>query len=98
MSDIETIAGQVAEVDEAIMKVLPFIAMMIGFIPGAGPIAPLLPLVGEILAAVDNAAKSIQSGNNGAALDDILKEIRNHLTPGFPNSSVLSSPPAPEAT
>lgn len=98
MTDLKAVAGEVATVDEAVMKVLPFVSGLIGFVPGAQVAVPFLPLVGEILAAVDNAAKSIQAGNNSAAIDDILVEIRNHLTPGLPNSSVLSSPPVGPAS
>lgn len=94
---IPQVAGQVASVDEAVMKALPFISTFIGFIPGAQVAVPFMPLVGEILVAVDNAAKSIQAGNNSAAVEDILTEIRNHLTPGAPNSSILSSAPATNA-
>lgn len=90
--DISTIAGEVAQVDEQIMKFFPYISGIIGFIPGAQVAVPFLPIVGEILQAVDAAAKDIQTGNTGAAVDDILTEIRNHLTPGRPNSSILSSP------
>lgn len=92
MTDIKQVAGEVAQVDEKIMEFFPYISGMIGFIPGAAAAQPFMPLVGQILAAVDTAAKDIQSGNNAAAINDILTEIRNHLTPGLPNSSVLSSP------
>lgn len=91
--DVKTIAGEVVTVDEAVLNVFPYISGLIGFIPGAQVAAPFMPLVSEILTAVDGAAKAIQAGNTGAAIDDILTEIRNHLTPGAPNSSVLSSPP-----
>lgn len=93
MADLQAVAGEVAKVDEAVMKALPFVSGLIGFVPGGAVAVPFLPLVGEILQAVDNAAKQIQAGNNTAAISDILTEIRNHLTPGLPNSSVLSSPP-----
>jgi hypothetical protein len=89
---IQTIAGEVAAIDEEVLKFFPYISGMIGFIPGAAVAEPFMPLVGEILQAVDNAAKAVQAGNTSAAINDILTEIRNHLTPGLPNSSVLSSP------
>ena len=89
--NVTQIAGEVASVDEAVMKFFPTISTIVGFIPGAQVAVPFLPLVGEILAAVDTAAKDIQAGNNGAAVEDILTEIRNHLTPGLPNSLILSS-------
>lgn len=93
MTDIQGVAGEVIKVDEAVLKVFPFISGIIGFVPGGAVVSPFLPLVQEILVAVDTAAKDIQAGNNSAAINDILTEIRNHLTPGAPNSSILSSPP-----
>lgn len=95
MADLKAVAGEVATIDEEVMKLLPFIGGIIGFVPGAQAVAPLLPLVGEILAAVDKAAKDIQGNDPSAAVDDILTEIRNHLTVGRPNSAVLSSAPPP---
>jgi hypothetical protein len=97
MTSLQDAAGTIAKIDEAAIKALPFISSVIGFVPGGAAATPFLPLIGEILQAVDNAAKHIQQGNTSAAFDDILVEIRNHLTPGAPNSSVLSSPPAPAA-
>lgn len=95
--DVKGIAGKVAEVDEEIMKLFPYISTIIGFVPGAQAAVPFLPIVGEILAAIDQAAKDINNGNPGSAVEDILTEIRNHLQPGKPNSAILSSPLVPSA-
>ena len=89
-----SIAGTVATVDETIMKFLPEISMIIGFIPGAQPAELAMPIVSEVLMAVDNAAKAVASGNPGAAFQTIAQEIIQHLTPGLPNSPILS-PPSP---
>lgn len=98
MTDTEqtaaSIATQVSSIDEALMNVLPFITPMLGFIPGAAVATPFLPLVGDLLGAVDNAAKAVAAGNPGAAAVDILQEVINHLTPGKPNSPILSAPAA----
>jgi hypothetical protein len=91
--DVTAIAAQVSTVDEAIMKVLPFVTTMLGFVPGAAVAVPFLPLVSGFLAALDNAAKAVAAGNPGAAATDILQEVISHLTPGAANSPAL----APEA-
>lgn len=96
--DVKSVAGQVSQVDEAVMKALPFISGLIGFIPGGAVAVPFMPLIGEALVALDNAAKAVAAGNSGAAVQDILTEIMNHLTPGQPNSPALSAPAADPST
>jgi hypothetical protein len=94
MTDTTSAAGiatEVSQIDEAVMKALPFVSTMIGFIPGAQVAVPFMPLVGELLQVIDNAAKSVAAGNSSAAAQDVLQEIMNHLTPGKPNSPILSS-------
>jgi len=88
--DVVSIATEVATVDEAVMKFFPYISTMIGFIPGAQVAVPFMPLVAEFLKVVDDAAKHVAAGNSGAAAQDVMKEIMDHLTPGAPNSPVLS--------
>lgn len=92
MVDVKSVAGEVSTVDEAVMTALPFISGIIGFIPGAAIAVPFMPLVSEGLMALDNAAKAVAEGNPGAGIEDILTEIKNHLTPGMPNSPILSAP------
>lgn len=94
--DIKTVAGTVATVDEGIMKFLPFISLAIGFIPGGAAAKPFMPLVAEVLAALDNAAKSVAAGNNGAAIEDVITAVKNHLTAGQPNAPALA--PDPQAS
>jgi hypothetical protein len=91
------VAGGVATADEAVMKFLPFISTALAFIPGAQIAVPFMPLVGELLAVLDNAAKAVASGNPGSAFEDVLAEVRSHLTPGLPNSPILSAAPAAAA-
>lgn len=91
---VSSVAGTIVTVDEAVMKALPFVADLVGFIPGA-QIAPAIePLVADLLLAVDNAAKAVQAGNPGQAATDVLQAIIQHLTPGLPNAPVLSTPTA----
>ena len=93
--DVAGIATEVSKVDEAVMKALPFISTFIGFVPGAQVAVPFMPLVGELLQALDTAAKEVAAGNTGAAAEGVLQEIMDHLTKGKKNSAILS---ATEAT
>jgi len=89
---VAQIAGTVATVDEAIMNAMPIISVMVGFIPGAQPLVPFLPLLSGLLAAVDTAAKDLAANNPDMAFQDIVNAIKNHLTNGAPNSPTLSGP------
>jgi len=89
-TSISGIATEVSQVDEAVMKALPFVSGLIGFIPGASVAVPFVPLITEFLGVIDNAAKAVADGNPGAAATDVLQEVINHLTPGKPNSPTLS--------
>jgi hypothetical protein len=91
----EQIAGKVSTVDEQVLKLMPFISTVIAFIPGAQVAAPFMPLVAELLAVVDNAAKAVATGSPGAAFQDVIDEVMSHLTPGAPNSPILSADAAP---
>jgi hypothetical protein len=88
--DIPGIATEVSTIDEAILRFMPEISMLIGIIPGANVATPFMPLVTELLTVLDNAAKHVAAGNTGSAVEDVLAEIKNHLTPGAPNSPILS--------
>ena len=89
---VASIAGTVSTVDEAILKFMPFVSILVSAIPGAQVAAPFIPLVGELLTVVDNAAKAVAGGDTNAAIQDVLGEIMSHLTPGKPNSPILSAP------
>jgi hypothetical protein len=90
-TDMKSVATTVSTVDEAVMTALPFISGILGFIPGAQVAVPFMPLVSEGLMALDNAAKAVAAGNPGAAIQDVMKEVMDHLTPGKPNSPILSA-------
>lgn len=85
-----SIATTVSKVDEGILQALPFISGMIGFIPGGAVAVPFMPLVTELLQALDTAAKDVAAGNNSDAAQDVLTEVMNHLSKGKPNSPILS--------
>lgn len=91
--DVGAIATEAAQVDEAIMKALPFASTLLEFVPGAQVAVPFLPLVGEGLSVLDNALRAVAAGNPGMAAKDVFQEVINHLTPGAPNSPILSAPP-----
>jgi len=88
--NISTVAGQVAQVDEIVIKYLPFIGSMVGLIPGAQPFVIAEPMILSLLTALDNAAKAVAAGNYTNAFDSVVKEIESHLTPGAPNSPHLA--------
>jgi hypothetical protein len=88
--DVTQVANQVSSVDEVVMKLLPEISLILGFIPGAQIAVPFMPLVGAGLTALDEAAKAVAAGNPGMAFQDIMNVVVNHLTPGKPNSPILS--------
>jgi hypothetical protein len=92
--DVTGIAGTVSTVDEEIMRLLPTIATVVDFIPGGQIAGGILgnPLFMEVLQKLDNAAKLVAAGNPGAGAGVILGEVMNHLTPGQPNSPILSAP------
>lgn len=88
--DVAGVAGTVSTVDEEIMKALPFVSGLIGFIPGGAVAVPFMPLVAELLQVLDTAAKEVAAGNSNAAAQDVLTEVMNHLTKGKANSPILS--------
>jgi hypothetical protein len=88
--DVTQVANTVSTVDEAVLKALPFISTIIGFVPGAQVALPFMPLVGAGLTALDEAAKAVAAGNPGMAFQDIMKVVTDHLTHGKPNSPILS--------
>jgi hypothetical protein len=89
---VASIASEVSTVDEAVMRFLPEISLLLGIIPGAQVAVPFMPLVGGALGAIDNAAKLVAAGNPGAAAETVLQMVMDHLTPGKPNSPILAAP------
>jgi hypothetical protein len=88
-SHIQSVASEVASVDENVMKFLPYISTLLGFIPGAQIGVPIVGGVGLVLKAVDDAAKAVATGTPGTQVPDIFTAIVDHLTPGKPNSPLL---------
>jgi hypothetical protein len=88
------VAGEVSSADEVVMQFLPEVTTICGFIPGAQVATPFLAMAGPLLLALDNACKSVVAGNPGAAAETVLQEVISHLTPGLPNSPILSAPTA----
>lgn len=97
MTDIKTVATEADTVIKEAMKFEPFLATAAAFIPGAQPvIAVVAPAVAAAAPFVEKALEAIAAGNNGDALGSFI-ELLQHLTPGQPNSSILSAP-APALT
>jgi hypothetical protein len=91
--DLKTIATEVSTVDEVLAKLLPFVSTAAGFVPGNPIPQAVWMIVGKALLAVDNAAKAVAAGNPNAAIDVVVSEVKDHLTPNMPNSPILSPTP-----
>ena len=79
--DTAAVAAEVATVDEAIMRFLPEIAMIVGFIPGGSAVSGFEPLILKIMQTIDQAAKAVAAGHPGAAASAVLDEIQAHIDP-----------------
>lgn len=90
MTDFSSIAQEASTVTEAVMKVLPTAGGIIGLIPGAQLAGPAAAAFDAFLGVLDNAFKLVSDSKPGAAPEDILQEITNHLTPGQPASPALT--------
>jgi hypothetical protein len=87
--DPVAVAGEVAKYDELIQGFFPEISAIAGLATG-GASTPITGLVGLVLKAVDDAAKTVAASKPGASAQDILTELLNHNTPGKANSPILS--------
>ena len=90
MTDVKTIATEVATYDEAILKFMPYLGSILGIIPGAQAGVPVVAGITALMKAIDNAAKAVSQADPSTGVGDIVTTIVNHLTPGAPNSPALS--------
>jgi hypothetical protein len=90
--DIASAAGTAETAVEAVMKVEPMIATGISMlVPGAAPIvATVQPFVVMAAPFLERALTSIAAKNGGDAFGALL-DLLNHISPGRPNSAVLSA-------
>lgn len=97
--DIASAAGAVEAGVEQVMKVEPTIAAGASMlIPGAAPIvATVQPFVVMAAPFIERALTSIAAKNGGDAYSALL-DLLNHITPGRPNSTVLSAAKQPDGT
>lgn len=96
MTDATTTLASAAGVADTIikdfMKIEPFLATASNFIPGAAPIVAIVhPAVAMAAPFVEQALEAVASGNNGNAFSAFI-ELLQHITPGQPNSPILSAP------
>lgn len=91
--DIASAAQAAENVINDVMKVEPTIATMAGmFVPGAAPVvATAQPFVMMAIPFVMRALDSIAQKNGGDAFGAVL-ELLNHISPGRPNSTILTAP------
>lgn len=95
--DIASAAGAAETAVEEVMKVEPMVATGVSMlVPGAAPIvATVQPFVVMAAPFLERALTSIAAKNGGDAFGALL-DLLNHISPGRPNSPVLSaSQPAP---
>jgi len=90
MTDVKSIATEVATYDEAVMKFMPYLSGLLGVIPGAQAGVPIVAGITALMRAIDDGAKAIAAGNSAADVGSIIGELINHNTPGAPNSPALS--------
>ena len=73
---------------EVLQKIMPEVAAVGGFVPGA---TPIIQIVGLALGPVQNAIKFIMSETGKSPLQ-AFEEFLLHIGPGQPNSPSLSTP------
>jgi hypothetical protein len=93
MTDVASAAGTAEKVIEDAMKVEPMIATGVGMlVPGAAPIVAIVqPAVAMAAPFVEKALEALAANKGGDAFAAFV-ELLQHLTPGLPNSSILSPP------
>ena len=90
--DLAATAATAETVVEDIMKIEPIVANVAGaFVPGVSAVQSMLMMAAPF---VENALKAVAASNGGNTLMAML-EVLNHMTPGMPNSAILSPPFAP---
>jgi hypothetical protein len=95
--DLKSMAATAERVVEEVMKVEPIAMTALSFIPQAKPIVAIVhPAVVAAAPFIENALNSLATGNNGDALTALIQLIQ-HVTPGQPNSNLLSASPGPIA-
>jgi hypothetical protein len=87
-SALDTILSTVEQGTEVLQKVLPEVALVGGFVPGG---TVFIQLVGLALPAVQNAIKFIMQ-EEGKDPMTAFQDFLRHISPGQPNSAVLSNP------
>jgi hypothetical protein len=98
--DIASAAGAAETAIEQVMKVEPMIATGVSMlVPGAAPVvATVQPFVVMAAPFIERALTSIAAKNGGDAFSALL-DLLNHISPGRPNSAILSpSSSAPAAS
>ncbi len=92
MTDVKSVATETEKVVEAVLKVEPTIATIVGmFVPGAAPImAVVQPAVLAAAPFVEKALNDLAAGNNGDLMEAFI-QLLQHLSPSHPNSPILSA-------
>ena len=89
-AETKPMGDTMSEIDRVLtdaQRYLPFLSPLLGAVPGA---TGYLALAQTILGAVDNAIKVVQSVE-GKSTADAITTVLQHLTPGQPNASSLTT-------
>lgn len=93
--DFAAAALSAEQVIETVMKVEPTVMTVAGMlVPGAAPITMTVqPMIALAVPVIEQALKDVGEGHPGDLIGT-LAEFLNHISPGRPNSPILSAPPA----
>lgn len=69
---------------------VPILSTVVGLVPGLGGLSTIAQYAGAAITLISNAIALIQQ-EEGKSLQQALADVANHLTPGQPNSSTLTS-------
>ena len=93
-SSLSTMLQTVETGVEVLQKIMPEVAAVGGFVPGA---TPIIQIIGLALGPVQNALKFIME-QTGKSPMQAFEEFLLHIGPGQQNSPSLSSTPVTKAT
>src|SRR6266702_6915772 len=82
IADVETAAANIIKGVTEHEGLINMIAGAVGILPEVALAEKLLPLLAGVL--------QIMQGSGGKSLIEVFEELVNHVTPGLPNSPVLS--------
>lgn len=89
-TEVQTIAGEAANVVDKVASFEPIIATALNFIPGGSVVAGAVASFGPLILSFASRALHDIANENGGDVPAAIIELIQHLTPGQPNSAKLS--------